>query len=236
MIEEQNNPNPSGENLFDKMNNVPNMPPVKRVQRSKNDVVIAGVCSGLAEYLNTDAANIRLIALLTLLLGGWSVAAYLLTALLLPVEQNPRQLSENEKETMHKENFRIVLSGLLILTGFHYALLYLGIGRNARIFILPNSFIFPVGAIAAGVYFLVISSSGKSFANVKREEKFFRSRTDKIIMGVCGGLAKYLNVDSSALRIIFILAALLTLGVFVVLYFFLGIITKFEAEQRLEQS
>lgn len=38
-------------------------------------------------------------------------------------------------------------------------------------------------------------------------KKLFRSRSNRIIGGVCGGLAEYLNIDPTALRVI---TALLT--------------------------
>ncbi len=41
------------------------------------------------------------------------------------------------------------------------------------------------------------------------EKKLYRSRTDKKVCGVCGGLAKYLNMDVSIMRLI---AVLLTLA------------------------
>lgn len=39
------------------------------------------------------------------------------------------------------------------------------------------------------------------------EKKLYRSRTDKKICGVCGGLAKYLNIDVTIVRLIWALAA-----------------------------
>ncbi|MEP0815383.1 MAG: PspC domain-containing protein [bacterium] len=39
------------------------------------------------------------------------------------------------------------------------------------------------------------------------DRKLTRSRTDKWIAGVCGGLAKYLNADPLLVRLIFIVAA-----------------------------
>ena len=38
--------------------------------------------------------------------------------------------------------------------------------------------------------------------------KLTRSTTDRRIAGVCGGVAKYLNVDPTAVRIIFLIALL----------------------------
>jgi phage shock protein PspC (stress-responsive transcriptional regulator) len=38
-------------------------------------------------------------------------------------------------------------------------------------------------------------------------KRLYRSETDKIIGGVCGGLAEYLNIDPIIVRILFILAS-----------------------------
>jgi phage shock protein C len=38
--------------------------------------------------------------------------------------------------------------------------------------------------------------------------RLYRSRTNRWIAGVCGGLAEYLNVDATAVRIAFVLLAL----------------------------
>jgi phage shock protein C len=35
--------------------------------------------------------------------------------------------------------------------------------------------------------------------------KLYRSQSDKMLSGVCGGLARYLNLDSSIIRLIFVL-------------------------------
>ena len=40
------------------------------------------------------------------------------------------------------------------------------------------------------------------------EKKLYKSNTDKKICGVCGGLAEYLNVDSTIIRLIWVLAVL----------------------------
>ena len=40
------------------------------------------------------------------------------------------------------------------------------------------------------------------------EKKLYKSNTDKKLCGVCGGLAEYLNVDSTVIRLILVLAIL----------------------------
>lgn len=53
-------------------------------------------------------------------------------------------------------------------------------------------------------------------------KKLYRSSTDNIIGGVCGGLGEYFNIDSNLLRIIFILFGVFGAGV--VVYLILWII------------
>ena len=37
--------------------------------------------------------------------------------------------------------------------------------------------------------------------------KLFRSKEDRIIAGVCGGMAEYLNVDSTIVRLLWLIAS-----------------------------
>lgn len=50
----------------------------------------------------------------------------------------------------------------------------------------------------------------------------FRSRTDKIIAGVCGGLGRYFDVDPVLVRIIFVVLAVVK-GIGILLYILLAI-------------
>ena len=61
----------------------------------------------------------------------------------------------------------------------------------------------------------------------KRPEKYYRSRDDKVIAGVCGGLAKYFNVDPTLVRVGFFLFSLIY-GVGVLVYILLAIIVPYE--------
>jgi phage shock protein C len=57
---------------------------MKRLYRSEKDKMIAGVCSGLAEYFNIDPVIIRLIFVLIALPGGVSILVYFLFWILVP--------------------------------------------------------------------------------------------------------------------------------------------------------
>lgn len=51
-----------------------------------------------------------------------------------------------------------------------------------------------------------------------------KSRTDKMIAGVCGGIAEYLGWDPTIIRIIFVILAFLGWGSPILLYFVLALV------------
>ena len=57
---------------------------VKRLHKSVKEKKIAGVCGGIAEYLNTDPTIIRLAWAILALGWGTGVLAYILCAIILP--------------------------------------------------------------------------------------------------------------------------------------------------------
>ena len=63
----------------------------KRLYRIVEGKMIAGVCGGIAEYLNIDPTVVRLIWAL-LALGGAGILDYIIAALIIPVK--PLELGE----------------------------------------------------------------------------------------------------------------------------------------------
>ena len=55
----------------------------KKLYRNSNNKLLAGVCSGLAEYLNIDPTIVRVIWAL-IGLSGAGIVAYLICALIIP--------------------------------------------------------------------------------------------------------------------------------------------------------
>lgn len=45
------------------------------------------------------------------------------------------------------------------------------------------------------------------------EKKLYRSRTNKILCGVCGGLGDYLNVDPTVVRLVAVILGIVSVGV-----------------------
>ena len=53
-------------------------------------------------------------------------------------------------------------------------------------------------------------------------KKLYRSRTDRKICGVCGGLAEYLNVDATIVRLVCVVASILTAVILGLLLYFVA--------------
>ncbi len=54
--------------------------------------------------------------------------------------------------------------------------------------------------------------------------KLKKSRTDKMIAGVCGGFAEYMGWDATIVRILFLILVFSSFGTMVLLYFILALI------------
>ena len=50
------------------------------------------------------------------------------------------------------------------------------------------------------------------------QKKLRRSRTDRMIAGVCGGIAQYINLDSTLVRALFAILTIVGIGSPILLY------------------
>ena len=55
---------------------------MKKLYRSRDDRVLAGVCGGIAKYLGVDSTIVRIIAFLLIVPGGLSIWAYIALAII----------------------------------------------------------------------------------------------------------------------------------------------------------
>lgn len=230
-MEENNLPNIFNENFESEP---PRHGRIKKLERSGSDKLITGLCSGIARYFDVEPSIVRLIAMLTLLIGVWSVAAYLLASYLIPAEHNPHTLSAEEKAIQKKINFRTLISGTMILSGIYFGFGSLGFFAPWNLFLFSNSFLVPITAIGLGIFLLIKIEVSDSAEYGLTTEKFYRSETDKKIYGVCGGLAAYLNnSDSTTIRILFLFGTILTLGFLALGYILIVILTNYQDRQPL---
>ena len=62
------------------------------------------------------------------------------------------------------------------------------------------------------------------------ENKLYRSRKDRMLFGVCGGLGKFFGIDSTIIRIIFVLLAFTGFGILA--YIVIAIVAPMEESQK----
>jgi phage shock protein C len=65
--------------------------------------------------------------------------------------------------------------------------------------------------------------------------KLYRSKTDRKLAGVCGGLAQYFNLDATLIRVLFVLLAVLG-GSGLVLYLAMWIIVPNEPQSSQDPA
>ena len=69
------------------------------------------------------------------------------------------------------------------------------------------------------------------------EKTLYRSRTSKKICGVCGGLAKYLNMDPTIMRLLAVLLTFCTgLGLGIIAYIVAALLMPEEPENIVEEA
>ena len=79
----------------------------KRLYRSEKDKIVAGVCGGIAEYLNIDPIIVRVLFLLAIISEGFGLMLYIILWIVIPLESSIEKsedevIEENAKEI--KEN------------------------------------------------------------------------------------------------------------------------------------
>lgn len=65
------------------------------------------------------------------------------------------------------------------------------------------------------------------------ERKIYKSSNDKMIAGVCGGVAEYFNIDSTIVRLIWAILAFIW-GSGLVLYIICAVVMDFPPEKNVE--
>ncbi len=98
-----------------------------RLQRTRNDTVIGGVCGGLARYFGLDPVWIRLLFVLLALGDGVGVLIYIILWIAMPwdvqvadnaLREELRQTGENAEHTARSSgSMGIVIGGALVVFG-----------------------------------------------------------------------------------------------------------------------
>lgn len=61
-------------------------------------------------------------------------------------------------------------------------------------------------------------------------DRLYRSRSNRMLLGVCGGLGEYFNVDPTIPRIAFVVLGALSLGTWLLVYLVMALVIPEEPE------
>ena len=204
---------------------------MNRLYKSDKDKVFEGVCGGIGEYFNVDPVIIRLMWVVLVIFGGTGIVAYLIAMLIIPkhtehADDAIKPESQPTPETYSNRFWGVimVIAGVLLLFGI--------IGPIAGVFagiaLAMGHVLWPVLIIGLGLY-LYFNDAEKDADKSSRagifppDKTLYKSRSDRKISGVCGGIGQYFNIDSNIIRILWAVATLGSIGLGVIAYAALAI-------------
>jgi phage shock protein PspC (stress-responsive transcriptional regulator) len=88
-------------------------PAVKRLERSRDDRWLAGVCGGLARYFDLNPAFYRVGFVVLTLLGGAGILIYLAAALVIPEEGKPDSIAAEALRERREKPWQVIGLGLV---------------------------------------------------------------------------------------------------------------------------
>ena len=67
-------------------------------------------------------------------------------------------------------------------------------------------------------------------------KRLYRSKKEQMLGGICGGLAEYLDVDPSIIRLVFVVLIVLSWGLFLLVYIAAWVIVPVSPEESTLQT
>jgi phage shock protein PspC (stress-responsive transcriptional regulator) len=222
--------------------------------RHPTQKIVGGVCGGLADFLGWDPVLVRILwVVATIATGGGGFLAYAALWLLLPVgtanggQQRPAAIELTDR------NLRVGAYALMGL-GILWLLSNIGIlpWLWSGFWNTVGTLFWPALLIGAG-FLLLNRQNGKdwrasvrnatsglrtrmgtkmpsgdevkdSLKDAKQRIPLKRSRQDRILLGVCGGIGQKLGMDSNLVRLIWAAFSVGSIGMGVLLYVLVGLL------------
>ncbi len=134
----------------------------------------------------------------------------------------------------HDNSGWIILGAILVVAGFFLGAHNLGLipwqlAETWRWFGRARG---GVGVILLGIALIIWAQSGRRISMPRRGGKLVRSRSEKWIAGVLGGLSTYFGVDVTLLRLAFIaLVVLFDFGGLIIAYIVMAIVVPLEPRE-----
>ncbi|MCT4508640.1 MAG: PspC domain-containing protein [Tepidibacter sp.] len=125
----------------------------KKLYKSLDDRVLAGVCGGLAKYFDIDSTIVRVLWILGFFAGGLGIVAYIICAVIIPQESfseynknKSKSIYEYNKETHSKNK---VLLGIILISIGVFSLI------DEYLYWIDIERLWPIIFIIIGIYIIV---------------------------------------------------------------------------------
>lgn len=209
--------------------------------------MLGGVCGGVAEYFEIDVAIVRILTVLLGLFNGVGVLIYVVALFIIPT--NPSE-ADYQSSSDRNQTLWLIVGGVLILAGAAYLFdnfHFFPYGFQINRWGFDWDVVWPLLLIGLGIFYIIYiskekkektttSSSGEAKVNIQNGKRLLRSKYDRKIAGVCGGLAIYFNIDPTIVRVLFVVLTLFAFNIFGVLAYFVMAIVVPEEDLQTESS
>jgi len=216
---------------------------MRRLYKSRTDRMLDGICGGIAEYFGLDTTLVRIAWVLLALLGGTGILLYFVAMIIMPTNPDTAAVPAPANGS-HQRNSKF-WGILLVVVGTVWFLGNLGLPFWHHWWGFSWDVALPVLLVLAGVAFIFGGRNSLSAAPAPGASGFgtaapppppppvpparlHKSRTERKIVGVCGGIGVYFGIDPTLVRLMFIVAAFASFGFMLLLYILMAIIVPSE--------
>lgn len=238
----------------------------RRLYRSVVNRRIAGVCGGVAEYFNIDPLIVRLVWFFSIFAHGIGLFAYVAAWIIIPESHQTvaTPLPARPQNSQYVWGGILIVLGFIFLAErldwdflvpwrWHYILPYWfnwGVAFSVFVILLGVMLIFrstgsatKFSEIGATPLVPPAPTGAAETAGLPppreasmSEKRLVRTLDERMIGGVCGGIAKYFNIDPSLVRIGFVLLTIFSGMIFGIVTYIVMMIVVPEESPMVKNS
>lgn len=201
--------------------NINQAPSPKRLEISNDNKMLMGVCGSFGRFISVDPAIVRILVLLLFFILGQAILfIYSAFGLILPLKEN------SEQKPAKQNSSTIITLNILFISVIIFLVLL-----HQNVITLKESFNFLINKLDPFTLFIfslvIIVNNYEKGVKVEMQQKKIKKLTlsdNKVIFGVCGGLAEYFNIYPNIMRIIWLIFLFASFGTALIVYIILRFI------------
>lgn len=215
----------------------------KRMYKSRRDRMIDGICGGIAEYFDIDPTIVRGLFILLILFGGTGILLYIGGMIIMPVNPYHLAMIQSGDIPPTKNTPKRTWGVIFIIIGLLFLLRNFGWFAFHHIWHISWGLVLPILFILLGMALIYSHQQSRERRQTGRGEpeqegdikmnaeqndapsykRLYKSRRDRKLFGVCGGLGDYFSLDPTVVRLLFIFMTILSVGTGILLYIAMAI-------------